>query len=88
MVVTYKWHDLVPGSGVVDLELGRFPELTYNDWITDTTAGSQIWGIGHWDRSGFLTPHFVQLNTRSLAKPYVIGMSSSLCWFEPSGFIT
>ena len=38
VVVTYKWHDLAVGGGVVDLELGRFDELTYNDWITDTTV--------------------------------------------------
>lgn len=36
--VTYKWHNMVPGSGVVDLELGRFDQLTYHDWITDTTV--------------------------------------------------
>lgn len=38
VVVTYKWHDLVPGSGLVDLELGRFNNMTYNEWITDTTV--------------------------------------------------
>ncbi len=38
VAVTYKWHHLVPGSALVDLELGRFPELTYHDWITDTTV--------------------------------------------------
>lgn len=38
VVVTYKWHDLVPGAGVVDLELGRFDTLTYQEWITDTTV--------------------------------------------------
>jgi len=38
VVVTYKWHDLVPGTGVIDLELGRFDTLTYQDWITDTTV--------------------------------------------------
>ena len=38
VVVTYKWHDLVPGSAVIDLELKRFAELAYNDWITDTTV--------------------------------------------------
>ncbi len=38
VVVTYKWHTLVPGCAVVDLELGRFPDLTYQDWITDTTV--------------------------------------------------
>lgn len=38
VVVTYKWHDLPPGAGVIDLELGRFDTLTYHDWITDTTV--------------------------------------------------
>jgi alpha-L-fucosidase len=38
VAVTYKWHDLVPGAGVVDLELGRFDTLTYQEWITDTTV--------------------------------------------------
>jgi alpha-L-fucosidase len=38
VVVTYKWHHLVPGAGVIDLELGRFDTLTYHDWITDTTV--------------------------------------------------
>ena len=41
VVATYKWHDLVPGSGVVDLELGRFEELTYHDWLTDTSVDDQ-----------------------------------------------
>ena len=45
VVVTYKWHDLVPGAGVIDLELGRFDTLTYHDWITDTTVDDgQGWG--------------------------------------------
>ena len=38
VAVTYKWHDLPPGSGIVDLELGRFDKLTYHPWITDTTV--------------------------------------------------
>jgi len=38
VVITYKWHDLAPGAGVIDLELGRFDTLTYHDWITDTTV--------------------------------------------------
>ena len=38
VVLTYKNHDLVPGSGLIDLELGRFAEMTYNEWITDTTV--------------------------------------------------
>ena len=41
VVVTYKWHHLVPGSAVIDLELGRFKDLTYHDWITDTSADDQ-----------------------------------------------
>jgi alpha-L-fucosidase len=41
VVVTYKWHNLVPGAAVVDLELGRFGELTYHDWITDTSVDDQ-----------------------------------------------
>jgi len=45
VVVTYKWHDLAPGAGVVDLELGRFDSLTYHDWITDTTVDlGEAWG--------------------------------------------
>jgi alpha-L-fucosidase len=38
VVLTYKWDHLVPGSGLIDLELGRFDTLTYHDWITDTTV--------------------------------------------------
>jgi hypothetical protein len=38
VVVTYKHHDLAPGSGVVDLELGRFNDMTHMEWITDTTV--------------------------------------------------
>jgi len=45
VVVTYKWHDLVPGAGVVDLELGRFDTLTYQMWLTDTTVDNgEGWG--------------------------------------------
>lgn len=38
VVVTYKYFDIPPCTGVVDIELGRFNELTYHDWITDTTV--------------------------------------------------
>jgi len=41
VAVTYKFHDLVPGTAVVDLELGRMGELTYHDWITDTSVDDQ-----------------------------------------------
>lgn len=38
VAVTYKDVDLAPGTGVVDLELGRMHHLTYHEWITDTTV--------------------------------------------------
>ncbi|MDR2525955.1 MAG: alpha-L-fucosidase [Oscillospiraceae bacterium] len=33
----WKGADSVVGSGVVDLELGRFSEMQHNEWITDST---------------------------------------------------
>ena len=45
VLVTYKWHDLVPGTGIIDLELGRFDKLTYQMWLTDTTVDNgEGWG--------------------------------------------
>jgi alpha-L-fucosidase len=45
VIVTYKDHDLAPGAGVVDLELGRMTDLTYYDWITDSTVDAgEAWG--------------------------------------------
>lgn len=41
LVVTYKGHDLVPGTGLIDYELGRMDALTYYDWITDTSVDDQ-----------------------------------------------
>ncbi|MEE9280758.1 MAG: alpha-L-fucosidase [Myxococcota bacterium] len=41
VAVTYKFHSLPPGTGVIDYELGRMHELTYNDWITDTSVDDQ-----------------------------------------------
>ncbi len=41
VVVTYKWNHLVPGSAVIDLELGRFKDITYHDWVTDTSIDDQ-----------------------------------------------
>lgn len=45
VIITYKNHDMTPGAGVYDLELGQETEMTYAEWITDTTidAGSG-WG--------------------------------------------
>lgn len=43
--VCYKFHDLQPACGIIDLELGRFSDLMYHDWITDTTIDDgQAWG--------------------------------------------
>ncbi len=48
VLVTYKWHDLVPGAGIIDLELGRFDKLTYQMWLTDTTVDNgEGWGYLH-----------------------------------------
>jgi len=45
VVVTYKSHHLPPGAGLVDLELGQESDLTYNEWITDSTVDDgQAWG--------------------------------------------
>lgn len=38
VVLMYKNQDLPVGSGLIDLELGRFNDLTHNDWITDSTV--------------------------------------------------
>lgn len=38
VVFTYKNQDLAVGSGVIDLELGRFDRMMYHEWITDTTV--------------------------------------------------
>jgi len=45
VVVTYKSHHLPPGAGLVDLELGQETDLTYNEWITDSTVDDgNAWG--------------------------------------------
>ena len=45
VVIEYKNHDLAVGSGVVDLELGRFDRLMHNEWVTDTTVDDgEGWG--------------------------------------------
>ena len=37
VTVTYKDHDFPPGVGINDLEQGQQLNMTYNEWITDTT---------------------------------------------------
>jgi len=44
VVVTYKTHDIPPGAGLLDLELGQEADLTYYEWITDSSVDS----IGAW----------------------------------------
>jgi alpha-L-fucosidase len=45
VVVTYKDHDLPPGVGINDLELGQEREMTYHEWITDSSVDNQgAWG--------------------------------------------
>ncbi len=48
VVVTYKDHDIIPGAGVRDLELGQEPNITYNDWITDSSVDDRgAWGYAN-----------------------------------------
>jgi alpha-L-fucosidase len=45
VVVSYKFNDLPPGAGLLDLELGQESDLTPFDWITDTSIDDgQGWG--------------------------------------------
>jgi len=45
VVVTYKGHDLPPGTGLLDYELGQARDLTWHEWITDSTVDDQgAWG--------------------------------------------
>jgi len=45
VVVSYKFNDLPPGTGLLDLELGQEPDITPFDWITDTSVDEgQGWG--------------------------------------------
>ena len=45
VVVSYKDHDLPVGVGINDLELGQEREMTYHEWITDSSVDNQgAWG--------------------------------------------
>jgi alpha-L-fucosidase len=45
VVVSYKGNHLPPGAGLLDLELGQEADLTYYEWITDTSIDDgQGWG--------------------------------------------
>ncbi len=45
VVASYKWHDLPPGTALLDYELGKTSGLTHYEWITDTTVDDgKGWG--------------------------------------------
>jgi alpha-L-fucosidase len=45
VVVIYKRNTLPPGAGLLDLERGQEAELTYHEWITDSTVDvGRGWG--------------------------------------------
>ena len=45
VVVTYKRNTLPPGTGLLDIERGQEPDLTYYEWITDSTVDvGRGWG--------------------------------------------
>jgi alpha-L-fucosidase len=54
VVVTYKAHNLPPGAGLLDLERGQEADLTYYDWITDTSVDAGG-GWGYVKGLGFKT---------------------------------
>ncbi|MHC4265827.1 MAG: alpha-L-fucosidase, partial [Planctomycetota bacterium] len=58
VVVTYKGNDLVPATGVRDLELGQEASITYHEWITDSTVDDRgAWGYA--DDLTFKSPNRV-----------------------------
>lgn len=52
VTITYKWHHMTPGVGVYDLEQGQEQEMTYCEWITDTTIDTGS-GWGYVSALGF-----------------------------------
>ena len=45
VALTYKDHDMAPGSGLEDIEQGGADSLRYNEWLTDTTVDDgSAWG--------------------------------------------
>jgi alpha-L-fucosidase len=55
VAVIFKDYDFVPGTGVVDFELGRLNTLVHHEWITDSTVDDgQGWGYLH--ETGYKSP--------------------------------
>lgn len=55
VVLTYKFQDMPPNCAVIDLEQGRFEDLTFHDWITDTTVDNGS-GWSYVKDIGYKTP--------------------------------
>lgn len=53
-VVSYKYHQLPPGTGLIDWERGQESDLTYYAWITDSTVDNGE-GLGYIKGLGFKT---------------------------------
>jgi alpha-L-fucosidase len=48
VMVTYKDNDIIPGAAIRDLELGQEPNITYHEWITDSTVDDRgAWGYAN-----------------------------------------
>ncbi|MCM2371101.1 alpha-L-fucosidase [Aporhodopirellula aestuarii] len=43
VVLTYKFHDLEPGTAVLDLERSRMPEIYPEPWLCDTSIAENSW---------------------------------------------
>ena len=55
VLATYKWDNLPPGTATVDIELGRMSDITYFEWITDTTVDAgNAWG--YMEGAGYKSP--------------------------------
>ncbi|WP_421724925.1 alpha-L-fucosidase [Bauldia sp.] len=54
VMISYKAHNLPPGTGLVDFELGGMSQQTYFEWITDTTIDDGS-GWGYMREENFKT---------------------------------
>ena len=68
--MTYKGHDLPPGVGIDDLELGQERELTYHEWITDSSIDNQ--GAGGTSKARALRPPRTSSTTSWTAWPRTV----------------
>jgi len=54
-LVTYKDNHLAPNVAVLDYELGREAELTYHEWLTDSTVDAGV-AWGYMNGASYKTP--------------------------------